>query len=189
MKVIDANYVTIEEYSGLFINKFSHELTGTNVLVIGVASGGLPIAKILFNKLNNVNKAYAEVKCQRPSTKKKEQGVLGFIFVSLIKLLPRFSLNFLRVVEHKVLSKTRVVEREIVELTPINFNDVNSVIVVDDAVDSGCSLKCVNDYIKSLTSAKVITTVYVTTQLEPIFRADFSYKNDVLVRFPWSKDA
>jgi hypoxanthine phosphoribosyltransferase len=189
MKVIDANYDTIEEYSDLFINKFSDDLNGGKVLVIGVASGGLPIAKILFNKLNNVNKAYSEVKCQRPSTKNKKQGVLGGCFDFSIKLSPRFLLNFLRVIEHKFLSKNRVVEREVVELTPINLHDLKSIIIIDDAVDSGYSLKSVSDYIKSITSANVITTVYVTTQLEPVFSADFSYKNNVLVRFPWSKDA
>jgi hypoxanthine phosphoribosyltransferase len=191
MKVIDVSYSDIELFALKLIEKYSGSLkTVENVLVVGVASGGVPIAKAVFDKINKINVKYIALKCQRPSTKRKDTGIIGKLISSILKVLPKLLLNKLRVLEHNILSRNSSSGREVFELDHIDYNQFDFIFIIDDAVDSGYSLKSVREFVCSQSERpKVITSVYVTTQLEPVYKADFSFKQNVLVRFPWSKDA
>lgn len=188
MNVIDATNKDLALFSKdvikhLDINSFEQ------ILVVGVASGGVPIAKIVSQQLGN-NATYFEVKCQRPSTKTKEQGLFSKVFDLIIKVSPKFILNILRNIEHIMLSKKRPPERVVIPVVPLNTEvPFDCILIIDDAVDSGYSLEKVVNFFKAKANIPLFSAVYVTTQKDPVFKADFSYKNNVLVRFPWSKDA
>lgn len=191
MKVIDATKQDINDFANEVCGTFRTNIAQADkVLVVGVASGGLPLAKNVFlNLSDNKNKKYTEISCQRPSTQKKESGMFSWLFNMIISLSPKFVLNKLRVIEHVLLSKKRTPKREVKLNQDIVFSDYNLVIVVDDAIDSGFSLKQVVNFIAKLTSSDIVSAVYVTTQKKPVYTADYSKHQDILVRFPWSKDA
>lgn len=188
MKVIDATNKDLDLFSNDLINHLDMNSFG-KILIVGVASGGIPIAKIVTQKLGN-KATYFEVKCQRPSTKSKEHGLFSKLFNLAIKVSPKLLLNILRNIEHIMLSKNRPSERVVIPLVPLNKElSFDCILIIDDAVDSGYSLEKVVSFFKAKVNLPLFSAVYVTTQKAPVFKADFSYKQNVLVRFPWSKDA
>lgn len=193
MVVLDANLEDIRLFSMAIISKFSKEIEGSNkALIIGVASGGLPIACSVYENYKAVSDKvdYHELKCQRPSTTSKEKKLFNIDLSYILKKIPKPILNQLRVIEHSFLSKKRNSQREIIYKSKLIFSNYDLILVIDDAVDSGYSLKYVVDFIESKApESKVISSVYVTTQSDPIYSADYSHLNNVLIRFPWSKDA
>ncbi|SMC44196.1 phosphoribosyltransferase family protein [Moheibacter sediminis] len=181
-----------------FLNENFQELIEVNkkILVLGIADGGIPVAEIVYqffkNKTQNeINLDF--IKVQRPSTKQKKanpitEKSLKFVF----SILPKFVLDYLRIFEHKKFSKRSQsdLEREIKLNSKINFSLYNLILVVDDAVDSGASMKTVVDFVKEKTENSVVVKAVsvVLTQQNPIFLPDYFWLRDVLIRFPWSLD-
>ena len=64
------------------------------------------------------------------------------------------------------------------------------ILIVDDAIDSGRTMKRVVDAIRSVAADKKLAIAVITvTKPQPLVRADYKlYDGGVLVRFPWSKD-
>ncbi|WMO14774.1 hypothetical protein [Pseudoalteromonas piscicida] len=184
MKVIDATPRMLDEFVSSSLELVS---SMDGVLVIAVATGGIPLAKQIHSL--NPDFKYAEVKCQRPTTATKKSGFLGYVFNKLLAVLPKCILNVLRLIEHFILQRRRNPSREIIELTKVSFENISVILIVDDAIDSGHSIKHVKKYFQNLVNIPVYTTVFVTTQRNPVAHADFSFLKNVLVRFPWSKDA
>ena len=191
MRVIDASNKDIKNFANEVYRTFRTNIDQADkIMVVGVASGGVPLAESVYLNLgDNRNKKYTEICCQRPITHKKESGVFSWLFNIVVSLSPKFVLNKLRVIEHVFLSNNRTPEREVKLSDDIIFSDYNLVIVVDDAIDSGFSLRQVVDFISKSNKGEIVTAVYVTTQKKPVYVADYSKHQDVLVRFPWSKDA
>lgn len=187
MKIVNATMQDINSFSESAIKELKI-LKYDKVLVVGVASGGVCLAKNISSKIGP-SATYHEVTCQRPSTKNKKNGPSGKLFDFIIKILPNFILDILRNVEHYFLSAKRVPDRNIKDSAELTCNDFDSILIIDDAIDSGYSLKCVVDYFAFKYDIPIYTAVYVTTQVNPVFNADFSFFKNVLVRFPWSKDA
>ncbi|WP_273004153.1 phosphoribosyltransferase family protein [uncultured Marinobacter sp.] len=193
MKVLDADDEMLKSFCSEAIDFFNLG-EKRSVLIIGVESGGVPIAEALFEEVKNLTRtSISFVRCSRPSTKKKKEGVIGRIFRSVIRIFPKFFLNFLRNVEHSFLSLKRPPEREVTSILA-DYSEYDTVIVVDDAVDSGYSLKSVVSHIMDLAAGNasdvsVRSAVFVVTQKNPVFEPDFSFKKGVLVRFPWALDA
>ena len=105
MKVID---FTNDDFLLLNENIHSKCSCTDDILVIGIANGGIPFqnnfCSYLFGK--NIPVHNATLKCQRPSTSKKnEKKLLSNLFRFLLKVLPKTILNFLRIIEHNILSK------------------------------------------------------------------------------------
>ncbi|MBY6225135.1 hypothetical protein [Ferrimonas balearica] len=192
MKVITANEDSLREFSLSTIEQVESISEFPNILVLGIANGGLPLAEMIFECYKGRSKfvKLASVRCSRPSTKKKNSGPLSKLFSTIIKLSPVYLLNLMRITEHYILSRTRDKNREYIEIGKIDYSDFDLILIVDDAVDSGYSLKFVADSVEEKAPrAKIYKSVFVTTQDNPIYKADFSYLSGVLVRFPWSADA
>ncbi|MEZ9135574.1 phosphoribosyltransferase family protein [Vibrio sp. 10N.286.52.B1] len=193
MNVLDASFEDIDLFSMAIISKFSEKISESNkTLIIGVASGGLPMAKSVYENYKVVSKNvdYYELKCQRPSTKSKETKLFNIDISRVLKKMPKPILNQLRVIEHTFLSKKRNSQREVIYKSELIFSTYDLIFVIDDAVDSGYSLKYVVDFIKDKApKSDVISSVYVTTQEDPIYSPNYSHLENVLIRFPWSKDA
>lgn len=194
MKVLDF------EINGFknFLNENFPDLIQSNqrILILGIAEGGIPVAEIVYDFLKNENQNQVNlnfIKAQRPSTKRKKaslarENLLKFVF----SILPKFVLDYLRVYEHKKLSKRNQsdLEREIISNSEIDFSFYDFVLVVDDAVDSGASMKKVVDFVneKSQKTMVLKSLSVVVTQQNPLFLPDYFQFRDVLIRFPWSLD-
>lgn len=191
MQVIDATNESIKQYCSEITSTLHEKLVNQKNLVIAIEAGGTPIAHELQNSLcaHGLNSEIAAIRCQRPSSKKKKSSLTGKLFKKTLHKLPKPILNILRVIEHEILSRTRNPAREIV--TSFNsFNNFYNIILVDDAIDSGYSLKKVYDYVRAKApNSKIITVVYVVTQETPVIEPDFCNIRNVLVRFPWSSDS
>ena len=144
--------------------------------------------------LNSSEHLYAEIRIQRKDTHKKEHGVLHKILQSL----PYFLLNWLRMAEmlyEEVKAKKKNPKREGI----VSFSDeVNAclesggrnVLVVDDAIDTGATLKLVKDTIMEKYPNTIVKIAVITvTSKHPIIDADYClYHDRTLLRFPWSND-
>ncbi|MFT5759657.1 MAG: hypoxanthine phosphoribosyltransferase [Alteromonadaceae bacterium] len=160
-------------------------------VVVGVATGGKYVveADSSFTSFNQLI-----VKRQRPGTKKKQSLKL----INLLKYLPVFSLDFLRVIEvyyQENKFKHNEIKRCASDVTLIS-GDIDclskkgcKVLVVDDAVDSGNTMLDVLDYITSINdSCNVKSAVLTTTFSNPIHNADFTLYSKLLIRCPWAMD-
>lgn len=65
-----------------------------------------------------------------------------------------------------------------------------SVLLVDDAVDSGETMAAVIDFLKrAKPELRIHTAVITTTMSDPLTPPEFTLYHETLVRFPWSMDA
>jgi hypothetical protein len=167
-----------------------------SVTVIGVADGGLPLARRMHELLTNGARpqpGYVELSCRRPSTKvKKKSPIRESLLRGLFRILPRQILDALRRVEHHRLSERRELEqeRQITCDTSIQ-GDVDCILVVDDAVDSGSSLLQIHKYLtqeEGIPSGRIRFLTGAVTQKSPYIQPDYYWSSGVLVRFPWSLD-
>lgn len=166
------------------------------ILILGIAEGGIPVAEIVHQFFKDLTKNEVSldfIKVQRPSTKQKKENLktektLRFIF----SILPIFLLNYLRILEHKKLSKRSKpdLEREIKWNEELNFSRFDLILIVDDAVDSGASMKITLNFVKEkVKNSTILKTVsVVVTQKNPVYMPDYFQFRDVLIRFPWSLD-
>ena len=160
--------------------------------VLAVANGGIQLGKAVKEMFDSKYSGieYAEIVCCRPSSGLKKKHVINAIIRSVFKRMPSSILNVLRVVEHHWLSRrtSGSTEREY-RLNSVLPENVQKIIIVDDAIDSGHSMLCVYDMIRHVyPCSDIYTAVFTTTQKQPVFTADFSAYSDTLVRFPWSLD-
>lgn len=194
MKVLDFKKEDFHD----FLNESFHDLIDSNqkILILGIADGGIPVAEMVYQFFQNETQNQVSldfIKAQRPSTKHKKanpnrENILRFTF----SILPKFVLNYLRIAEHKKLSKRSEtdLEREIKMNSEIEFSFFDLILVVDDAVDSGASMKKVVEFVREKTkNSMVVKSVsVVVTQQNPLFLPDYFWLRDVLIRFPWSLD-
>lgn len=166
----------------------------SHVLVVGIATAGVDLAKGVSLALESegVRTSLAFIRCQRPSTKngKKKSKYREALIASLLRKMPRFFVNALRNIEHFLLQSRGGDIRDVSILDGVEVNGFSKVLIVDDAIDSGHSFRAVSGFLEAIVSeADLYSCVYVTTQKRPVFSADYSHKDGVLVRFPWSLDA
>lgn len=165
-------------------------------IVIGVLTGGGYVGREVSKFLNSSKEhIYAEVQVQRKDTKKKGKGLLHKILQSL----PYFILNWLRMAEMiyedlkarngnpKREGDIRLAD-EVVEC--LNSNAYSKVLIVDDAIDTGATLKLVKDKILEKYPETIVRIAVITvTSNRPLIDADYCiYHDRTLVRFPWSND-
>lgn len=165
--------------------------------VVGIRSGGAIVCDYVCA---HMPPAYCGVRCdvtlRRPSSKRKE-GKIG----AILSQLPIFILNALRMAESVALNvKHKLFRRGVSQIKrPIIPDNLVSllkktgnarILVVDDAVDSGVTLRSVCDEISHLGYEPEICSAVVTvTTAHPEIVPDITlYNNHTLIRFPWSKD-
>ncbi len=155
-------------------------------IVIGIARGGVYVADCFSN--DNV----WSVVCQRGGTSAKK-GVVS----SVLKRLPAWMNSFLRCVESLSLElhdrfRNPEIKKPVVDsslITVLKEGGLN-VLVVDDAVDSGATLRNVTYALRDISANNVIRTAALTvTRKSPIVMPDYYlYHDRTLMRFPWSED-
>ena len=136
------------------------------------------------------------VLARRPSSEWKR----GFHATARLRRLPYFITDRLRVLETHVLTRLR--KSDTVDLfTPLprevseTLRSIRSpmpirLLVVDDAIDSGRTLRRIVNGLQCVQDAggEIRTAVITVTRTHPLIRPDFHLYDGVICRFPWSYD-
>lgn len=148
-------------------------------VVLGIASGGVYVADEIFSGL-----PHAQVVCRRPSTSRKERHSR---LTAMLRHMPIWMCDVLRRIEaHMLAGRERPVPT--VEV-PRSVIDAKTILVVDDAVDSGATMQAVVRAVeKANPVAHVVTAAVVVTTKTPALRPDYHLYDNVLIRFPWAHD-
>lgn len=180
MKVITLNNILFIEHCKKLETIIRASFTPD--LVVGIASGGVNVAQNIFSEI-----PHAQILLQRPSTDSKKKVS---IFINLLKYLPLSLRNFLRIVEAKALSLNKSEKLKDVNIDIDNLEKFKRILLVDDAVDSGITLKSVLTSLSKISSDSEIQTAVITvTTPSPSIQPTYAlYNNKTLIRFPWSKD-
>ena len=193
MKVINFNQHVFEDFLDKNLSDFMIE--NDKLLILGIKEGGIPLAKIVVSYLENKysnSLDFETIICQRPSTKiKKSNQFKKSILKTLFQVTPQFILNRIRVLEHYYLMKNvQNSYREVIFSDKIDFSHYAKILIVDDAVDSGYTLKAVLDKVKEnvKNESKIFSLAAVVTNKEACIWPDYTLYSDVLIRFPWSLD-
>lgn len=191
MKVVNFDQEVFESFLDEKLKDFLIE--NSSVLIIGIKEGGIPIAELvksILEKKTSIQLDFITIKSQRPSTKsKKKSSIVKYLLKNLFKVLPQFFLNQVRIYEHKFLMNNKNQDREVNFPQNLNFIKYDKILVVDDAVDSGYTLKNVVEKLeKNNSSAKIYSLAVVVTDKNAVKIPDYYLYSDVLIRFPWSLD-
>lgn len=145
--------------------------------ILTIASGGDFVGGMMFNNIPHFS-----TKAQRPSTKYK-----GSLVKAILKIIPYSIKNRLRIIEAKKLKGARKTISK-VNLPPLPYE--GTLLIIDDAVDSGITLKAVSDTVAEYYPDLSIKTAVITvTTQKPVIHPDYSlFRNSTLIRFPWSAD-
>lgn len=159
--------------------------------IIGIRTGGWIVAEEMSGMFPNAR--LVPVSLQRPSTAAKGGWVRP-----VVRMLPRVIQDWLRIVESRFLSMlgNGKIPSECADLPEEvtaglkGFVDA-TVLVVDDAIDSGRTMwKVVEAIRRLLPSARIVTAVITVTTRQPLIMPDVTLYNDhTLIRFPWAMDA
>ena len=161
-------------------------------LIIGILTGGGYVGREISNEWPDAD--YSEIRIQRKDTAKKEEGFRHII----LQALPYFMLNWLRMAEmayEGLKAKKYIPKREgCVELSPeidiMLKEKKTNILLVDDAIDTGATLKLIKETFSDRYPLATIKIAVVTvTSNHPLIDADYYLFHDrTLVRFPWSND-
>ncbi len=162
--------------------------------VLSVKKGGSYVAASFLKSFPAQNMlSYGEIDLHRPSTHYKK-GML----VSLLPHVPLWILNTMRFIEACMLKlNQQIFEPKAPHVTlpddileSVNDVEVPEILVIDDAVDSGKTVRgIVNAILAANPRARVKVLAITVTTTSPMIMADYYiYYDSVLVRFPWSKD-
>lgn len=155
-------------------------------LVVGIATGGEYLASLLLVEVPHVS-----VRMHRPSTADKERASIIF---RVLRRSPRKLSDALRLVEARVLQVTSLWEKPRKPQIPDHVAEAiaaaRRVLVVDDAVDSGATMKAVMEAVKAIPGEREVrgAAVTVTTDSPKVTPEYALFRNGTLIRFPWSKD-
>ena len=165
-------------------------------IIIGVLTGGGYVGRKVFKEFEAFNQPifYKEIKLQRKSTKAKSDSKVRKIF----KILPYSVLNIMRILEMELLelkakfvkpSRCGTIDLDEETIALLKHGGMK-VLLVDDAIDTGMTLKIVKNFlVNQFNETNDIKIAVVTsTNRNPVMVADFFLYNRVLIRFPWASD-
>lgn len=195
MQVITLDPDGLQSHAARLATKVRHSHSAPFDAIVGIRCGGTHVCDALCRYMPKESfHTRFDINLQRPSTKKKTETI-GKILIRL----PRPILNIMRMAESKILEFSRrisskrdqrhiAVPRDLTEM--LKSIDSPEILIVDDAVDSGVTLKTVSDTLQGINPRTKITSAVITrTTSHPVFSPDFSlYADNTLIRFPWSKD-
>lgn len=159
--------------------------------IVGIRTGGWIVAQEMAPRFPDA--VLLPVSLQRPSTAKKKGTVKA-----VVRVLPRFIQNWLRIIEARVLSilddgkipddSFSLPEEVTLRLTA---DRPGTILIVDDAIDTGKTMWKVAVAIRNAVPSAVVRTAVITvTTGSPLIAPDFTLYNDrTLIRFPWAIDA
>lgn len=196
MQVLTLDEGAFEAHAALLADKVAAGMPrGGYDAVVGVRRGGSVVCDALLRHFPAAAYGFrTDVTLQRPTTELKTPGV-----ARLLRRMPRPLLNLMRIAEAKWRErhyrKSATAPPVPVEISEglrrlLEEEPQPDVLVVDDAIDSGCTLFSVIDSLKKVNPAvRVCVAVVTVTMDSPRVQPDFSiYQNKTLVRFPWSSD-
>ncbi|MBR4325268.1 MAG: hypothetical protein IKP73_07075 [Bacteroidales bacterium] len=163
-------------------------------VVIGVLTGGGYVGKELMKNFLIPQTTYTEVRVQRSSTAKKGNGFVH----KVLQILPYFVLDWLRMAEMSygsLKAKKNNPKREgnvqlSDEVDALLKKEAKQILLVDDAIDTGATLKLIKDTLSERYPLSTIKIAVITvTSNQTFIDADFClYHDRTLIRFPWSND-
>lgn len=166
--------------------------------LIGIRTGGLHVAQAMAESVGQVMPVLP-LTCRRASTAVKERSGA---FKALVTQLPRPLVDRLRVWEHAMLTRgSRPVSQEPYRFDPDELAQLDrwlsragpgvSLLVVDDAIDTGATLSHVMQVVRQHAPAGADTrsAVITVTTRQPRISPWYSLYDQQLCRFPWSFDA
>lgn len=163
--------------------------------VVGIRRGGSLVCDAFCRHFPaGALRLRADVWLQRSSTKRKTPAVAAFL-----RRLPYGVLNLMRMAEARLLAlrhraRGHHEERKVEIPAPLAgmLTSVAAprVLLIDDAIDSGETLRAVVAAIKDVNEASDVRVAVLTvTTSRPVADADYYiYHNHTLIRFPWSND-
>lgn len=154
-------------------------------MVVAIATGGVYVAEAM---------GYADVetvKLQRAGTATKRT-----LLDRILKQLPGCVTDRLRMLEARLLECREKGEKQLAEVTLSESmragleQHPESILVIDDAVDSGRTLLAVVETLKeALPDADVRSAIITVTRSSAVIKPDYTlYADHTLIRFPWSGD-
>lgn len=184
MKIITTNNEQLQE----ICKKLALQIRNSDFkpsLILGIKTGGEKIAKILFNELQLENCDLDFCHPIRKSSLNKKSR-----FKQILKYLPLFFLNWLRKLEVMIFFKKNLRDDFLSIEFPDKLDKYERILLVDDAIDSGMTIKKIIEGVKSRNSNVLLKTAVITsTQKQPIVIPEFYIYNQTIIRFPWSIDA
>jgi hypoxanthine phosphoribosyltransferase len=166
--------------------------------IIGIRTGGLVVAEAMAKAAGGDVPVLA-VTCRRPSSRHKPSSS---VVRRAVAHLPRPLLDQLRVIEHAVLTRKPAAapqgeyqfdENELHDLDDwmAGSGQRPSLLIVDDAVDSGTTLSIVLGAIRQRAprAATIRSAAITVTTERPLASPDYALFHRQLCRFPWSLDA
>ena len=192
MKIVTLNQNLFNKKCKELYKKVSNHTKPTHIIFI--ENGGLYILDSIKELIED-SISIDTIKVFRPSSSFKSNKLIKFI----LKILPPFVSNILRRLEHYKSSNFRTVNRGFVKnqklervIKNISINHNTSILIMDDAIDSGSTIKLTKEYLLSLNQKLKNSHIFVAcitrTQENPIAKPDFTIYEDILCRFPWSHD-
>ncbi len=166
-------------------------------MLVGIRTGGLHVADSMAKSVG-FSLPVMSLTCRRPSTATKSK----FSAVKkIVSSLPRPLVDKLRVIEHAMLTKKP--QRSRPEGYSFDPNEMAmledwlraagpnpSIVVVDDAVDTGTTLSLVLDAVSQRApGGQVRSAVITVTTTRPWATPRYTLYRRQLCRFPWSLDA
>ncbi len=151
--------------------------------IVAVPRGGCYVADAGWHDL-----PIYEVSLRRPAD--GNRAIKSFIGHTVARLPLRFR-DWLRRMDARHLVKRTDHMADTTIIVPELPVTANRILVVDDAVDSGATLRAVISKLTATYPDKEIKTAVITVTAEaPVFMPDYYlYHNSTLVRMPWSIDA
>lgn len=163
-------------------------------MLIGIPAGGIHVARAMAAAAGDL--PVIPLTCRRPSSRRKQSPLVK----KLIAALPRPLLDRLRLLEHALLTRgaapdaTRCFDARELDalLAAIAAAGTRpSLLVVDDAVDTGATLAAVLKTVARCapTGATIRSAAITVTTGHPLVSTDYALYREQLCRFPWSLDA
>jgi hypoxanthine phosphoribosyltransferase len=169
---------------------------GKPQMIVGIPTGGMHVAEAMSDAASWL--PIFPLTCRRPSTRHKRAHGLK----TLVRGLPRPLLDRLRLIEHAVLTRQPKApaearflideaELEMLRDAVMAAGPRPSILVVDDAVDTGTTLSVVMDAVRrhAPDGAKIRSAAITVTTDRPLISPDYVLHHRQLCRFPWSLDA
>ncbi len=194
MKVLTLNPQALKTHSLKLLQAVQDDSFKADIL-IGIATGGVYISRPIHESLKAQawQGSYHEITLQRASTKTKKALYLKKVF----KYLPYSILNILRILENNLSEKLKNKtyqghrEKEVVlnEVLKEEISKAKTLLLIDDAIDSGTTLVSVKNVIQNLNPMLDIRTAVLTvTHKKPYIEADYTLYRNTLLRCPWAED-
>ncbi|WP_295833529.1 phosphoribosyltransferase family protein [uncultured Winogradskyella sp.] len=156
-------------------------------VVVGILNGGGFVLEE-YKKTASPNIELATVKLQRDSTKGiKRKSLLQ----KFLKASPNTLLDGLRLMENRrnLNRKQKEIQSDLDIKIKLKPEVVNTILILDDALDSGATIKSVMQSLqKQFLNSEIETAVISWTNSKSIIAPDYYLFKNTLVRFPWSLD-